>query len=87
MSNYKPKCNFIVKKVKSNPFHNASPGPSMAEMARSSQSQQMGLQQVTILLKIIFLIFLLKPIQPMAPSPVNTAQSPFGAPMMSQPFG
>ena len=39
-------CDFIVKKVKSNPFHNASPGPSMAEMARSSQTQQMGLQQV-----------------------------------------
>jgi len=59
----------MAPQVKSNPFHNASPGPSMAEMARSSQSQQMGLQQ------------------PMAPSPVNTAQSPFGAPMMSQPFG
>lgn len=60
----------MTPQVKSNPFHNASPGPSMAEMARSSQTQQMGLQQ------------------PMAPSPVNNmAQSPFGAPMMSQPFG
>jgi len=57
----------MTPQVKSNPFHNASPGPSMAEMARSSQTQQMGLQQ------------------PMAPSPINT--SPFGAPLMAQPFG
>merc|ERR1719454_98803 len=52
--------------VKSNPFHNSSPGPSMAEMARTSQSAQMGLQQ---------------PMAPSPVNNLNPmAQSPFGAP-------
>ena len=39
-------CQIEIPKAKSNPFHNTSPGPSMAEMAQNRQTQQLGLQQV-----------------------------------------
>ena len=39
-------CQIEIQKAKSNPFHNTSPGPSMAEMAQNRQTQQLGLQQV-----------------------------------------
>jgi len=35
----------LSTQAKSNPFHNTSPGPSMAEMAQNRQTQQLGLQQ------------------------------------------
>ena len=36
-------------KAKANPFHTTTTGPSMAEMAKSSQQHQLGLQQVCFL--------------------------------------
>lgn len=50
-------CQIEIPKAKSNPFHNTSPGPSMAEMAQNRQTQQLGLQQVHFVLRTIFFLF------------------------------